>query len=125
MNSLVTDSLVIGAAIHLLPITGLLGKKSLSKLYGVTELESNTEILLRHRAVLFGLLGVFLAFSAFEVSLQVLGLAGGTASTASFLVLARQVGDYNAQLSRVVVADIIALVALVVGTAAYVFRGGA
>lgn len=123
MNTLLTGALLIGAVIHLLPLPGVLGKGSLSKLYGLTTPDPGVELLLRHRAVLFGLLGTLLAVGAFLASIQLLALIGGIASTASFLVLSRQVRGCNAQLSRVVAADIIALVSLIIGAAAYVLDG--
>lgn len=98
MNNLLTGALLIGAAIHLLPLPGVVGKGSLSKLYGLTAPDPGVELLLRHRAVLFGLLGTFLAVAAFQASIQLLALVGGITSTASFLVLSRQVRGYNAQL---------------------------
>lgn len=123
MNTLLTGALLIAAVIHLLPLPGVLGQGKLSKLYGLAAPDPGIELLLRHRAVLFGLLGALLAVAAFQASIQVLALVGGIASTASFLVLSRQVRDCNAQLSRVVVADIIALVSLLIGAAAYVLDG--
>jgi hypothetical protein len=71
---------------------------------------------LRHRAVLFGLLGGFLVLAAFRPALQPLALLAGWISVLSFLALAGSVGGYNAQLTRVFNADLIALVALVIAS---------
>lgn len=120
MNKLITASLLVGAFIHLLPLSGALGQRSLSKLYGLTIPDRNIEILIRHRAILFGLLGIFLAFAAFDASLQVAAFIAGIVSTGSFLVLARRVGEYNTQLSRVVRADRAVLMALLIGALASV-----
>jgi hypothetical protein len=89
--------------------------------------DPNLFVLMRHRAVLFGLLGLFLVYAAFRTSFQPAALIAGLVSVASFLWLAWSVGGYNAQLARVVTADIVALICLVVGGAAYVylqFRAG-
>ncbi len=125
MRYIISGSLLIGAFIHLLPISGIFGARSLAKLYGVAVADANVEILLRHRAVLFGLLGAFLVAAAFDRSIEMPAFIAGIASTASFLVLARLVGNYSSQLSRVVLADIVALMALVIGAGAHVLSAGA
>jgi len=119
MRHLVTAALLVAAVIHLLPLAGVLGPERLGALYGVDAGEPNLQILLRHRAVLFGLLGALLAVAAFRPALQAPALIGGFASMASFLWLAWTVGQANALLQRVVMVDLVALAALVAGTAAW------
>ena len=118
MRYLITGSLLIVAVIHLLPLSGVLGSERLTALYGLAFDEPNLEILMRHRAVLFGLLGAFLLYAALKPALQGLGFIAGFISVLSFLVLAWSRGGYNAALERVVLADIVALVCLIIGTAA-------
>lgn len=112
--------LLIVAVIHLMPVIGVLGSAKLVALYGIQFDDPNLVILMRHRAVLFGLLGAFLLVAAFRPELQLLALIAGFASVASFLLIAWSVGGYNAQTARVVLIDVIALVCLAVGAAAYV-----
>lgn len=121
MRYLVTLMLVVVGIIHLLPLSGVLGSDRLASLYGLSFAEPNLAILMRHRAVLFGLLGVFLLVAAFRPSYQVAAFAAGFVSVVSFIALALSVGGYNAALGRVFVADLVALACLVVGLAAYVF----
>jgi hypothetical protein len=116
----IAATLVLVGIIHLLPLVGVLGSPRLSELYGISVTEQNTEILMRHRAALFGLLGGFFIFAAFNPPFQVVGFIAGIVSVASFLLLAFSVGQYNTQLSRVVVADILALFLLVSGGLALV-----
>lgn len=113
MEKAVTGLLVLVGIIHLLPVSGVLGVERLAALYGVSLGEPNLEILMRHRAVLFGLLGLFLLYAAFQPSLQSLAIVAGFVSVASFIVIAWSVGGYNESLRKVVIADIIAIVALV------------
>ena len=120
MRYLVSASLILVGFIHLLPLSGLLGAERLAVLYGLDFSEPNLSILMRHRAVLFGLLGAFLVFAAFRPSLQPLAFIAAFVSVLSFLLLAWSSGDYNPQVGRVVTADLVALVALVIGAAAYV-----
>jgi hypothetical protein len=125
MHRLLTACLVVVGVIHLLPLAGVLGASRLSALYGIPVAEPNLELLLRHRAVLFGALGAFLVHAALRPHLQAAALTVGAASVVSFLLLAYGSGGYNAQIGRVVAADWVALAALVVGTAAYRRRGSA
>ena len=123
MRILVSSMLVIVGVIHLLPLSGVFGHERLASLYGLSFSEPNLAILMRHRAVLFGLLGLFLVLAAFRPGLQPVAFVAGFASVISFLWLAWSVGGYNAQVGRVVVADLVALVCLIVGAAAYVYAG--
>jgi hypothetical protein len=119
MSYVVSASLLVVGLIHLLPLSGVLGSSSLERLYGISFTEPNLAILMRHRSVLFGLLGAFLIFSAFESSFQVVAFISGFASVVSFLAIAASVGEYNSQVGRVFVADVVALVCLVIGAACH------
>lgn len=120
MQKLASAMLIIVGIIHLLPLSGVLGTERLATLYGTSFEDANIAILMRHRAVLFGLLGLVLVYAAFRPSLQPLAFAGGFASVVSFLALAYSTGGYNAGIARVVTADWVALVCLVVGAGAAV-----
>ena len=121
MRYLVTATLLVVAVIHLLPVSGVLGSERLAALYGLAINEPNLAILMRHRAVLFGLLGLFFLFAAFRPPLQTAAFIAGFVSVASFLWLAWSVGGYNAQVARVFMVDIVALVCLTVGAAAHAY----
>jgi hypothetical protein len=121
MRYVVSAMLVVVGIIHVLPLPGVLGPERLAALYGLSFDEPNLAILMRHRAVLFGLLGVFLLVAAFRPELQHIALVGGFASVLSFLYLAWSVGGYNAHVGRVFFADVLALVCLVVGAAALLY----
>ena len=115
-------SLIIAGVIHLLPIAGVLGAKTIEKMYGVPVSDPNLEILLRHRAVLFGLLGTFLIFSAFKPMLQGLAFPAGALSVICFIWIAYSTGGYNQLIGRVVFADYFAFFCLIVGASFYFFR---
>lgn len=105
--------LAVVGVIHLLPVTGVFGPERLAALYGLDASAPDLQILLRHRAVLFGLLGTFLVLAAFRPPLRGLALAAGWVSVVSFLALAWDIGGYNVQIERVVIADVIAVACLV------------
>jgi hypothetical protein len=113
--------LVVVAIIHLLPLSGVLGNERLAALYGLSLDEPNLEILMRHRAVLFGLLGLFFLFAAFRPPLQTVAFIAGFVSVVSFLWLAWSIGGYNTQVARVFMADIVALASLIIGVAAHIY----
>lgn len=114
MQTLTSLCLIIAAIIHLLPTLGVLGATQLSTLYQLDLSEPNIAILMRHRAVLFGLLGAFLMGAAFKPELQLMAILVGLISVVSFLVLAYGTGGYNPAIAKVVKADWIALIALLV-----------
>lgn len=114
MRHLVSLMLIVVAVIHLLPVAGVLGSERLAILYGLPFDEPNLALLMRHRAVLFGLLGIFLGIAAFRPAWQPAAIVAGFASVASFLALAWSAGELNAQVRRVVAADWVALACLAV-----------
>lgn len=111
--------LVLVALVHALPALGALGVAKLTALYGVPVDEPNLEILLRHRAVLFGLLAAFLAWAAFDPALHRLALVAGLVSVGSFLGTAARVGQLNLSLLRVFKVDVGALVLLLLALAVH------
>lgn len=111
--------LVLVALVHALPALGALGAAKLTALYGVPVDEPNLEILLRHRAVLFGLLAAFLAWAAFDPALHRLALVAGLVSVGSFLGTAARVGQLNLSLLRVFKVDVGALVLLLLALAVH------
>ncbi|MBH1970424.1 phosphopantetheine adenylyltransferase [Moraxellaceae bacterium AER2_44_116] len=119
MQYLVSVSLFVVGLIHLLPAYGVLGSNQLSKLYDVNVDDPNLQILMRHRAVLFGLLGCFLIGAAFIPSLQGLAFGSAFVSVISYLYLVWSVDGYNQKLKKVFYIDVVALGMLVVGCWAF------
>jgi hypothetical protein len=87
MKYVVSLALLVVGVIHLLPLSGVAGSERLAALYGLSFDDPNLAILMRHRAVLFGLLGAFMVAA----------------------------GSYNDAIGRVVAADVVALACLVLG----------
>lgn len=119
MRHLAPAMLVVVAVIHLLPLSGALGVARLQVLYGIPFDEPNLAILMRHRAVLFGLLGVFLLYAVIRQSYRTAAFIAGFVSVVSFLALAGSTPSFNDALRRVVTADVIALACLVIGVVAH------
>lgn len=119
---LIAGLLIVAGVINFLPVVGVLGPERLKSLYGVPFGDPNLIILMRHRALLFGLLGGFMIWSAFRPSTQWLAVAAGLISMVGYIVIAWQVGGYNDQLRRVIQIDVAATAALVAVAGLLLFR---
>ncbi|MDH4125872.1 MAG: phosphopantetheine adenylyltransferase [Gammaproteobacteria bacterium] len=113
MKKLVTGALLIAGAINLYPLVGVISVDQLEKLYGVSLDNGDLIILMRHRAILFGLLGTFLIYAAFRNSIQVLACIAGLVSMISFIALAYTAGYFGTALNKAMITDVIGSVALV------------
>jgi hypothetical protein len=113
LSKLIPIGLVIAGIINLLPVVGVLGASWLKSLYGFDIVGADLEILLRHRAVLFGILGVLLLTSVMRPALRGLAVILAFASMASFVVIALVVGGYGAPVIKIIITDMIGLIALV------------
>ena len=111
-------ALLVAGIIHLLPVPGVMGVSTLARLYGIEANDPNTAILLQHRALLFGVLGVLMLSAIALPWLRVTALTVALFSAASFIVVAMAVGGYNTAIGRVVVADVVASVLLAAGLVA-------
>ena len=116
--------LVLVAVVHALPLVGVLGAGKLAQLYGTPVHDAGVELLLRHRAVLFGLLAAFMGYAALRPELHRLGLVAGLVSVVSFLLLSwlQRGSALSAPLVTVVRVDGVALALLVVGLALHLRR---
>jgi hypothetical protein len=103
---------LIAAAINLAPVLGAIAPERMTALYGVNLEDPNLQILMRHRAVLFGIVGGLLLVAAFHPLLRTLGYAVGFSSMLSFLIIAWLVGDYGAEIQRVILVDVVGIAAL-------------
>ena len=112
MQILWTVLVLVAAAINLAPVLGALAPERMTALYGVELDDPNLQILMRHRAVLFGLVGGLLLAAAFHPPLRTLGYAVGFTSMLSFPLIAWLVGGYNAEIQRVILIDGVGIAAL-------------
>ena len=109
---IVCSILFVGTGLlNIIPVIGVLSTEQLTSMYGVGIDSADLETLMRHRAVMLGLIGGFLLFAAFRPSLQLAAGAIGLVSMASFVILAYLSGDNGVQIDNVVTADIVGSVA--------------
>lgn len=116
-NTIITICLLGASLIHLLPIVGVLGSGQLTKLYGVAISDPNVLLLMRHRAVLFGLLGLTLLWSSFYFPIRPIVILVGLISTISFVILAMLDETYNQHIATVIKIDILATILLLIAAA--------
>ena len=116
--------LILVGLIHLVPFTGIVGSTRLRALYGITVDSPDLAILMQHRAVLFGIIGVLLIAGAVRATLRNTALVVGLTSVGSFIVVAVSIGRYNELIGKVVAVDVGALVLLLAATIVQVSRGG-
>lgn len=114
MQRVIAVLLIVAGAIHLVPVVGVLGPDRLAALYDLPLDEPNIVILMRHRAILFGLLGAFLVYGAFRPKLRPLAFVAGFISVVSFIGIAWSTGGYNEAVRGIVIGDIVALACLIV-----------
>jgi hypothetical protein len=79
---------------------------------------ADLQLLMRHRAVLFGLVGGLLLLAAFKPRLRLVASVLGLLSMASFMLLAWPLQEHGAALQRVFWADAVGCAVLVIGVLA-------
>ena len=122
MRVFVRIAFILVALVNLGPVIGVASAARLNNLYGITIANPNVEILLRHRAVLFGIVGLLLLLAAFKPSLRLVAVSFGLLSMLSFVFVAVVVASYSPEIGRVLVIDVAASVILVVGAVASRFE---
>lgn len=108
MQILSTCLIVIAGVINFLPLAGVLSRLRMQALYGVVIEGPNLEILMRHRAVLLGIVGGLMLISAFHLPLRTVGYAVGFINMLAFALVVWVVGDANPELRRVALIDLVA-----------------
>jgi len=114
LNRFLTISLVIVGLINFLPIAGLLGVKNLEAAYKVHLPSGDLVILMQHRALLFGLLGGFILYSAFVPIYQNASIVMAAISMVSFAVLVHSVGSSNPAILKVLYVDYVGIFFLLI-----------
>ncbi len=114
MKLVVSLCMIAAGIIHLLPITGVIGAEQLSRLYGIRLDDPNLAILMRHRALMFGVLGAFLVYSAFKPDIQYLAIVAGLVSAVGFVVIAQTSMPHSEFITKIVFADYVAIAALLI-----------
>ncbi len=105
---------VLVGLINLYPVVGVMGPAMLESLYGLPIQGADLVLLMRHRAVLFGLLGALLIAAAFRPALRPLAGVFGLVSMLAFVMLAFPPDGHGPAVQRVFWADVMAIALLIV-----------
>jgi hypothetical protein len=114
MQRAISIILVAVGLMNLYPIIGVLSADALTNLYGVTILDNDLLILTRHRAVMLGIIGIFMVIAAFRPNLQSAAIIAGLTSMLAFVGLTLGAGDSGESVNKVMLADVLGSLALFV-----------
>ncbi|QBS44287.1 phosphopantetheine adenylyltransferase [Nocardia sp. CS682] len=109
--------LAVAGLLNSAPAVGAVAPQGMYAAYGIAPAGRDLEVVLRHRAVLFAVLGVGLLVAVFRPALRPIAVRANAISMGSFLVLVVAGGPVGPGLVRVAAVDVAGLVALGVGVA--------
>ncbi len=112
MRRIVTGLFLLVALIHLVPAVGVLSAERLQGLYGLAIEDPDLLILMRHRAVLLGIVGALMGAAAFLPSLRIAASLSALASMVSYLVIVVGAEGVGPEVGRVAAVDAVACVLL-------------
>ena len=113
MERIISALLIVAGIVNFLPVAGVLSADMLANAYGIAAPEGDLLILMRHRALLFGVLGGIVVVAAFRRHLQPTAITAGLVSMWGFIGLAFANGDYGEKVQSIVLIDVAASLCLV------------
>ena len=122
METVFRICLFIAGVINFIPSLLAFWSDKIQSSYGIEVPDANYELLLRHRAVMLGIIGGVMIFSAISKKYYSLSVIIGLISMVSFIILCFLIdGNINAELQKVMKIDIVAILILLVGYGLYRF----
>lgn len=116
MELLFRITLFVAGVINLFPSLLAFLPEKIAKSYGIEIPNANYELLLRHRAILFGIIGGLMIYSALVKKHYELSTIAGLFSMTSFIILYFIIGkDINQELKKVMMIDVVATIILCIG----------
>ena len=109
MTKIISLCLVIVGLINFLPVVGLLGASRLESTYNISLVSIDLITLMRHRALLFGLLGGFILYAAFVRKYQTVAMVMAGISMVGFVGLAHIADSNNPAIMKVLIADYVGI----------------
>jgi len=107
--------LIIAVLIHWLPLPGLAGAATLQTLYGLGALDSSTQLLLQHRALMLAQLSLPLCAALLRRGEVLQGAGLLLTSDLAFAAIALTHWPLNAALQRVGLLDLVSIALLTSG----------
>ncbi len=105
--------------INIIPVLGLFSASQLAAAYGIDLNSAELALLMRHRALLFGLIGGLVLISLFKPQLQVTAMLLSGISMLGFMALAWPIDGLNDQVKRVFMVDVVGVLCLILAVVFY------
>lgn len=99
----------IVGAIHLMPVAPVFSPETLQRLYGIAPGDTTMLVLMRHRALLLGLVGILCLWAAWWAPVRPAALLAAAINIAGFLGFYALYGTPPGSLRVIALADLIAL----------------
>ena len=119
----VSAILVLVGQVNFVPLGAVTSSRALANAYGIAEPGGDLEVLLRHRAVLFGITGGFVIIAAFVPALQVAAVIMAYLSMTSYVALEMSISRTGPRLRKIRNVDIVALILLTIIPVIWSFTG--
>lgn len=113
MERWISALLVVVGLINFGPVMGVVSAQVLADAYGIAPPDGDLLVLMRHRALLFGIVGSIILASAYWRHLQPTAIFAAAVSMLGFIGLALASGEYGAKVYNVMLIDGVGIVALV------------
>lgn len=109
------------ALVNLAPTVGVSSDARLEQLYATDIPGSDLSLLMRHRAILFGIVGILLLVAAIRKQLRTTAGLAGLVSMLSYIILFATSNVDNSNLLRIAWIDGVACVLLLIAMAMHIF----
>lgn len=110
----ITLCLIVVGLINFVPVFAGLSAHKIESAYSITLANPDMAILMRHRALLFGILGGFILYAAFVPQFQVAAMLMAGVSMLGYAYLTFTTDVYNEALGKVLMFDLIGVFFLAV-----------
>ena len=107
--------LFLAGVVNFIPSLLTFFPERISNSYGIVLAGADLELLLRHRAVMFGIIGGLMIYSALKKKYYAMAVSVGLISMVSFLILYFLIGGVNQELGKVMQIDAGATLLLIIG----------
>lgn len=114
MERLISALLIIVGLINFFPAVGILSANVLANAYGIPVPEGDLLILLRHRALLFGIVGAIIIASSFRRHLRFIAIVAAFISMSGFIVLTLISAEHGEKLHNIMLIDIVGVILLMI-----------
>ena len=112
LDKIASIVLFIVGIINILPVIVFFDSSKTAKLYGIPIEGESLIVLMRHRGVLLGLVGLTLIFAVFKPEFRIFAIAIALISKLTFIFLTFTASNYTAEIRQVALIDAGAIVLL-------------